>query len=322
MQRMLFFVLKATISIALLYFAFRLVNFGTLQERLTQLDFKWMAAALITLAIQIVLASLRWQQIADACGSKLKRTRALHYTLIGSFFNQVLPSTVGGDAARMWLMARGTRNWKSAIYSVLIDRVAGLIWLALLVLVCLPWSLALIQNPIGRTALILIGVGSVAGPLALFALTHAGRTWFDHWRFTRHLAEVAAIVWKVILTVRVGGTIGVISITIHLMNIVVAWFCAKAIGSPLNLLHALLLIPPVILIAAIPVSIAGWGVREGAMVAAFTFAGLPDSDALVISVLFGAGTFVIGALGGLAWILSGERVEIATWRDGAPPAAP
>ena len=322
MQRMLFFGLKATISIALLYFAFRLVNFGTLQERLTQLDFKWMAAALITLAIQIVLASLRWQQIADACGSKLKRTRALHYTLIGSFFNQVLPSTVGGDAARMWLMARGTRNWKSAIYSVLIDRVAGLIWLALLVLVCLPWSLALIQNPIGRTALILIGVGSVAGPLALFALTHAGRTWFHHWRFTRHLAEVATIIEKVILTMRIGGTIGVISITIHLMNIVVAWFCAKAIGSPLNLLHALLLIPPVILIAAIPVSIAGWGVREGAMVAAFTFAGLPDSDALVISVLFGASLFVMGALDGLAWILSGERVEIATWRDGAPPAAP
>jgi uncharacterized membrane protein YbhN (UPF0104 family) len=318
MRRMLSFVLKAAISITLLYFAFRLVNFGALQERLTRLDFKWIAAALITLSIQFILASLRWQQIAVPCGSKFKRRRALLYTLIGTFFNQALPSTVGGDAARMWLMARETHNWKSAIYSVLIDRAVGLFWLALLVLVCLPWSLALIQNPIGRTALILIGGGSVAGPLALFALTHAGRTWFHHWRFTRHLAEVATIIEKVILTMRIGGTIGVISITIHLMNIVAAWFCAKAIGSPLNLQDALLLIPPVILIAAIPVTIAGWGVREGAMVAAFTFAGLPHSDALAISVLFGAGSFVIGTLGGLVWIFSGERVQISIWRGGVP----
>lgn len=320
MRRMLPFVLKIAISIALLFFAFRLVNFAALQERLTRLDFKWIAAALLILSIQIVLASLRWHQIARACGSELNQTRALLYTLIGAFFNQVTPSTVGGDAVRMWLMARRTRNWKSAIYSVLIDRVVGLIWLALLVLACLPWSLALIQNPIGRTALILIGVGSVAGPLALFALAHAGRTWFHHWRLTRHLVELASIVWKVVVTMRVGGTIGVISITIHLMNILVAWFCAKAIGSSLDPLHALLLIPPVILIAAIPMSIAGWGLREGAMVAAFTFAGLPNSDALAISVLFGAGSFVIGALGGLAWIFSGERGQIAIW-PGAPPAA-
>jgi uncharacterized membrane protein YbhN (UPF0104 family) len=65
------------------------------------------------------------------------------------------------------------------------------------------------------------------------------------------------------------------------------------------------------LIAAIPVSIAGWGVREGAMVTAFTFAGLPNHDALAISALFGAGSFVVGAVGGLIWILSGERVKIA-----------
>jgi uncharacterized protein (TIRG00374 family) len=316
---MLPLLLKAAISIALLYFAFRLVNFGALQERLTRLEFKWIAAAFLILSIQYILVAVRWHQIAIACGSELNRTRALLYTLIGAFFNQVTPSTVGGDAVRMWLMARRTHNWKNAIYSVFIDRVVGLVWLALLVLFCLPWSLALIQNPIGRATLILIGVSSMAGPLALFAMSHVGKTWFHHWRFTRHLAELAAIVWKVIATVHVGGTIGAISVTSHLLTIVVAWFCAKAIGSPLDLLNALLLIPPVILIAAIPVSIAGWGVREGAMVAAFTFAGLPNNDALTISVLFGAGSFVIGAVGGLVWIFSGERGKIVTWPSSAPP---
>lgn len=320
MRRLLPFILKVTISVALLFIAFRLVNFGALQERLTRLDFKWIAAGFLTLLIQAVLGSLRWREIAVAGGSNLNRGAAVRYTLIGVFFSQAMPSTVGGDAVRMWLMARKTGNWKGAILSVLIDRVVGLVWLALLVLVCLPWSLELIKNPIGRTALILIGAGSVAGPLVLFALSHAGQIWFKHWRLMRHLAELAAVVRKIMLTARVGGIVAAMSISIHLLSVGAAWFAAQAIGSPLDLPHALLLIPPVVLVAAIPVSIAGWGLREGAMVAAFTFAGLPDSDALTISLLLGAGVFVIGALGGLAWIFGDERGKIGAWPSGAPPA--
>ena len=109
------------------------------------------------------------------------------------------------------------------------------------------------------------------------------------------------------------------------MSVLAAWFTAKAIGSPLGFVQSMLLMPPVILIAAIPISIAGWGVREGAMITAFSYAGLPESDALAISVLFGAGAFIIGAIGGLVWILSRDRkrpapaAEPATELRGDPP---
>src|SRR5665647_1573206 len=134
MRRMLPFILKVAISIAMLVVAFRLVDFGALQERLARLDLRWATAALLILACQFVLGSLRWQLIVLACGAQLDRAHAIIYTLIGAFFNQVTPSTVGGDAVRMWLLARKTSHWKSSIYSVLIDRVVGLIWLALLVM--------------------------------------------------------------------------------------------------------------------------------------------------------------------------------------------
>jgi glycosyltransferase 2 family protein len=67
---------------------------------------------------------------------------------------------------------------------------------------------------------------------------------------------------------------------------------------------------PVILIATIPVSIAGWGVRESAMVLAFSFAGLAENDGLIVSILYGAATLVVGAIGGIVWISSGYR-----WRS-------
>ena len=77
---------------------------------------------------------------------------ALRYTTIGQFFSQVLPSTVGGDAVRIWLLARGGAGWPIAIYSVLIDRVVGVTVLAILVTGCLPWTFQLVHDPAARTA--------------------------------------------------------------------------------------------------------------------------------------------------------------------------
>jgi hypothetical protein len=71
---------------------------------------------------------------------------------------------------------------------------------------------------------------------------------------------------------------------------------------------ALFLVLPVILITIVPISIAGWGIRESAMVVAFAYAGLPDTDGLLVSLLFGAATFLVGAIGGLVWI-SGSDSE-------------
>ena len=70
------------------------------------------------------------------------------------------------------------------------------------------------------------------------------------------------------------------------------------------MLYLLFLVLPVVLISIVPISIAGWGVREGAMVAAFGYAGLPQSDGLIISLLFGAIYLVLGAIGGLVWVLT------------------
>jgi uncharacterized membrane protein YbhN (UPF0104 family) len=309
------FAIKVAISLALLYGALHFVNFGVLRERLYRLNYSWIAAGLITLGLQLALVSLRWQRIAEFGGGRLSVARAVLYTLIGSFFSQVLPSTVGGDAARIWLLARDTGAWKNAIFSVLIDRIVGLIWLAVLVLFCLPWSLALIANPVGRTALILIGVAGAAAPVGLLMLSLLGGTSFAHWKAVRHLADIARTAWNVLSSARTGAAIAVISITVHLMTVAVLWFCAQAIGSSFTFLNALLLIPPVILISAVPVSIAGWGVRESAMIAAFTYAGLPESDGLLVSILFGASSFAVGAVGGIAWSLSANRIRLRALQE-------
>ena len=94
---------------------------------------------------------------------------------------------------------------------------------------------------------------------------------------------------------------------IHFLTISAAWCCAKAVAVPVGFAHVLFLMPPVLLIATVPISIAGWGVRESGMIAAFSYAGLAESDGLTLSILFGAVSFIIGMVGGVVWISSGFR---------------
>jgi uncharacterized membrane protein YbhN (UPF0104 family) len=94
-----------------------------------------------------------------------------------------------------------------------------------------------------------------------------------------------------------------ISVLVQALTGAVAWAAAKAVAAPFDLVQAMLLVPPVMLIATIPISIAGWGVREGALVLAFSYAGLAESDALVISVLLGVAYFAVGLIGGVVWLL-------------------
>jgi hypothetical protein len=90
-----------------------------------------------------------------------------------------------------------------------------------------------------------------------------------------------------------------------------AWCGAQAISADVSLLYAIFLVPPVMLVTVLPVSIAGWGLREGAMVAAFSYIGLPQSDGLVVSLLLGGSYLALGLIGCAIWLTTTDRLAAA-----------
>src|ERR1019366_6327782 len=89
--------------------------------------------------------------------------QAMRFNVIGTFFNQTLPSSIGGDAVRLWLVARGGAGWRAATYSIFVDRAIGLIALAIIIVASLPWSYSLIGDPHGRSALLFVDFAALAG---------------------------------------------------------------------------------------------------------------------------------------------------------------
>ena len=106
MRQLVLIALKLTVSAALLYFAISRLNLASLGDRLNHMELGWVAAALALALLQTGVSAVRWREVALACGAALAPRQALRFNLIASFFNQGLPSTVGGDAARIWLLAR------------------------------------------------------------------------------------------------------------------------------------------------------------------------------------------------------------------------
>jgi uncharacterized protein (TIRG00374 family) len=309
MRRLLLLLAKAAVSILLLYVSLRSVNLAALGERLSRLDPIWVAAALLTLTAQVGVLAWRWRTIVAACGPHLPFSPALRISFIAMFFNQVLPSTVGGDAARVVMLKRAGGSWAASAYSVLIDRVVGVTVLALLVIVCLPWSLALVTNPVARALLLLIGFGAIAGAIIFLSIGAVRWPVLARFTLTRHLAEVSRVTLRLFGEHSTLAAVSTSSAAIHLMTIATAWCLAQSVAANASFVLLLFLIPPVLLIATVPVSIAGWGLREGSMTAAFAYAGLAQSDGLIVSVLFGLATFAVGIVGGVIWIASDLRLS-------------
>jgi len=311
MRNLFTFALKAAVSCLLLYFAFAHVNFDLIGRQINHLRYSWLAAAVLILIAQILLCALRWHRIVGHCKTPdeppFTIANAFRYLFIAAFFNQTLPSTVGGDAVRIWLLGRDNGGWRSATYSVLIDRMVGVLMLAFLVIVCLPWSFALISDTAGRIALLIVGFGSIGACFIFLALGFVSWRWLDRWWLTRQLVAAGSNARDVFGSASSMAPILAYSLIIHLISATAAWCLAKAVAAPLDWSQALLLVLPVLLIATVPLSIAGWGTRETAMVLAFGYAGLPESDGLIVSVLYGIAIFAAGLPGGAIWILDRGR---------------
>ncbi|MDA9441579.1 membrane protein [Bradyrhizobium sp. CCBAU 51745] len=318
MRRILLSTAKILISAALLYLALRKVDLTELVSRFTVSSLLWIGLAIAVTFLQIFIGVLRWRDVSAACGAPLELARAMRYNVIGSFFNQTLPSAIGGDAVRLWLVARAGAGWRAATYSIFVDRAIGLIALAILIVASLPWSYRLITDPHGRSALLLVDFAALAGGIGFLIFGALKWSWLKTWWATHHLHACAVIANRVIFNAARGPRVAILSLLVHVLTAVIAWCVVQSIAAPISFAQVFLLVPPVILITLMPISIAGWGVREASMGLAFGFAGLAASEGVNVSLLFGAVSFIVGAVGGLVWIVSAEKATQGSAQLGVP----
>jgi uncharacterized membrane protein YbhN (UPF0104 family) len=135
MRKALSLFIKAAVSGVLLYFTLVAVNIGAVKDRLANIDASWIALGLLALLLQVFMQATRWRKIVIRCGAALALAKAFRFNMIATFFNQTLPSSVGGDAVAAFAYA-GLPQSDGLIVSLLygagfliIGLVGGLVWI-------------------------------------------------------------------------------------------------------------------------------------------------------------------------------------------------
>jgi uncharacterized membrane protein YbhN (UPF0104 family) len=284
--------LKLAMAMGLLLILYRVADGADAVAVLLGLDAKWAGAALLALTLQTVLSALRWRLTAVSFGIVLSRRTALGEYYLSQLFNQTLPGGVLGDAGRA-VRAKAQAGLLSSAQAVLFERLAGQIALfAVFAAAALPVMLvpggfdlpAWVRGPV--TALLLLGG---CGLVFLWR----GELWPVAAARTVRAPLLRALLARDVRSRQIAFSLGT-----AVCNIAAFSFCAQAVGVTVPVAPSLVLIPLVLLSMLIPLSIGGWGLREGAAVLLLPIAGASKGEALAASVAFGLG-IVIATLPGL-----------------------
>ena len=311
--------LQVAVTLGLLAILLWLVDIERVVDRLRQIDPLFSAPALGLLFVQNDLTTWRWSIMLGAFGPTPGHFRMLRIQYLALFAQLFLPSSVGGGAVRTAMLVRaGTELWV-AVNSVVLDRLAAVGGLFLMALAFMPAvSFSISSSP--RGALLagasILAVILIAG-LVLFKYRPIA-FWLEllnHTPVRRIIAPLRQAAPKLIDPGRLILAL-MISVAGQLVAILAIYVLAKGDGLQVHLLDCVFIMPPVMLLSALPISIAGWGVREGSMVVAFGMLGVSREAAFALSLQFAVLGYLAASPGALAWLWEANRG--AFWNSAKP----
>ncbi len=303
--------LKFLVSGFLIWFLISKIDLGEARERLADVDPSMLAAALAVILFQICIGGLRWQAVLRAIGTPLSILKSTQLFYIGAFFNQILPSSVGGDAVRVYKAYREGIGLRGSVNGVLLERAVTVVALVILVDLTQPWFMPRVDEATMKLigpGIVLVTLAVVAGLGFLMMLDRLPEG-LRRWRVVRGLGNLGIDARKVFLSLRNLMPVLAFGILTHINISFCVFLLAVALSLDVTWLDCLVLVPPVLLVMTLPISIAGWGVRETAMVAAFGLIGVPEGGAAVLGFLLGLVGIVAAAPGGIIWLMSRNRGE-------------
>jgi glycosyltransferase 2 family protein len=272
--------------------------------------------AIAVLLGQAALAGARTACIMRLLGARCSMARGFAVWMIGLVVSQSLITFIAGDAARVWQFVRLGYSTRLASSAVVLERAIGLVVLLALVLACEPLLLARASPGAVRTGLIILALVSAGGILAFAVSPFLGSLrrllparLRDH-RVVEIAVDIASVARHLTRSWKLGAGIVAASVLMQLSNVLVIFILARAIGVSLDFLATAAVTLPAMLIAMMPIALAGWGVREGAMIVGYGLFGVASAPALAVSIAFGL-ALLVASLPGALFIRWGKTKQAA-----------
>jgi uncharacterized membrane protein YbhN (UPF0104 family) len=302
--------LKAGVSLALLALLFSRVDAGRLWGVARTASIPWLAAALALYLLMVLISAWRWGLLLEAQGVVLRYSRLAASFLVACFFNNFLPSNIGGDVVRVADTAPAAGSKTLATTVVLLDRAIGLLGLILIAAVGATTSSRLADGgPIapailwaGFCAAAIVATPALLRPRAVARMLQPLRVLHPAWVDERLARFTSALV-------RFGETPGALAAcfagAVLVQAVLVAFYVAVAqsMRIPIGFWDLAVIVPISFIVQMVPVSMNGFGVREATFGFYFVRLGLPLESALVVSFMGAALIMIVSLWGGAAYVM-------------------
>jgi uncharacterized membrane protein YbhN (UPF0104 family) len=311
----LIWAVKILTSVGLLYLLLSRVDLALLWQTARRASPTWLAVALGAYLVMIVLSAWRWDLLLRAQQVRLPLRTLTGSFLVATFFNNFLPSNIGGDVVRITDTAKAAGSKTLATTVVLLDRGLGLLGLLFVAALGATGAARASQalGPLGPSLLwAALGVGTLLTGLAITQADLVGRLlaplrvihqeWVSE-RIGRLVAGLARF------REAPGKLAGCFVGAILVQGILVLFYAAIARGLHIDvaLAHLGLVVPLSFVVQMLPISVNGFGVREATFGFYFTQLGLSLESALALSFLGAVLIMLFSTSGAVAYLLRGSR---------------
>jgi glycosyltransferase 2 family protein len=318
MQHWLIILLKLAATALILTLLIRQLDIRTMVHTLSTISPYAIFAAIIAVLTQSLVAAGRLVMVVARFGPRFGLNDSYRVTLESMFFSQTFISFLGGDALRIWRIRRLGLTLQKATSAVVLDRLVGTLVNHAFLLATLPWFLSSEVNSSIKIILVVLAVAGVTAFVMLLLLgSRRGRDSILDLLPVRiragvvssFIVEISTVGHDLLASGRVPWVF-VLSALITSINIVIFALILSGMGVVFPLAAGCaLLVPAIMEIAMLPISLAGWGVREGAAVVAFGALGLPADQALGASIAFGLTVAAVSLLGGVLWLVDRRQMS-------------
>ncbi len=301
--------LAISISLIIILIKTQLKDLDLAVETLKSASRSLLLLAFLTHFVGVWITAERWRILLRAQDIGLGAGTLSITVLIGFFFSNFLPTTIGGDIYRIYDSSKraGTTVEKAASV-IVVERLSGVVSAA---------TYAIIALFLGFTA---IGEQSVIIPIVIFFAISIIVGFFiinpsvlrlnrlvDRVRFLQKIRERLKNIYDTLKTFKKFKLVLLLalfySFVLQFMVILSYYLAARSLGIELGLVVYIFIVPVVAVIAMLPISIGGIGLRENSLVFILVAMGVVNEKAAVFSLIIFAMLIILGALGGIAYII-------------------
>jgi uncharacterized protein (TIRG00374 family) len=315
--------LKLTVTAGIFAWVFSRVSWADIRSVLIASNAWLLLASMLLRFSSMALSAYKWKLLLDIHGLNYRMSQIHRWFYTASFLNLAFPTSIGGDAYRIYKTLKNPKHRACAVLAVFMHRLTGMVsWL------CIGYAAILLVylrtgDPLMKTLSVAGGVFGVAGLIALVAGFRHG--------IADRLSRQTWCPTAVASLIRYSGDyrrdpfrmmmVAVVSVLFHLQRVFFVWLIICALGYSFNITSLAASMLGADMVALLPISLGGLGLMDGSLMYLLSHYGLPGAAGLSTALLNRILDIPWIILGGLFYAM--ERSLPASGASGAwPTAAP